>query len=520
MVVESPGVSVAPDGTAYPLPADAERAADAERLSADAQRARAEGRQVVAVQGLGFVGVAVAACVAAARDEAGRPRCFVIGVDLPTPASYWRVRRVAEGTSPMTAPDPDLPALLRDGALVTGNLRATTCEEAYGLADVIIVDVPLHVPDRVSTEPAGLAIDQRSFEEALRAVGRRMRPDALVLMETTVPAGFCEQVAAPLLQEERMRRGIETPLLLAYAPERVMPGPRYVESIRRFWRAFAGIDRASTARARAFLSSFIDTTSHPLSELADPTSAELVKLLENSYRAANIAFIHEWTLLAEQLGVNLFAVIEAIRVRTGTHDNIRNPGFGVGGYCLTKDSLLAQWSATHLFGTDVVLRMTLDALRINHEMPLHTLSLTREVLGGSFAKRRVAVCGISYLPGVGDTRWSPAEIFVDRLLTEGAIVVLHDPYVPVWPERPDLSVGQDLATALHGADALVLAVPHAPYRVLSSEALTRMVGRPAALVDAQNVVDDETAATLRAAEWRLAGVGKGHWRTRRYQCTP
>src|SRR5204862_1516154 len=142
-------------------------------------------------------------------------------------------------------------------------------------------------------------------------------------------------------------------------------------------------------------------------ELPDTNSSELGKLLENSYRAVNIAFIHEWTLLAEKLGIDLFEVVRSIRVRSGTHDNMRFPGFGVGGYCLTKDSLLAQWGADSLLGSDVLLEMSLDALRTNAQMPLHTARLVAEATGGNL-DITLAVCGLSYLSGVADTRDSPS----------------------------------------------------------------------------------------------------------------
>ncbi len=160
-----------------------------------------------------------------------------------------------------------------------------------------------------------------------------------------------------------------------------MPGPSYVDSIRAFWRSFAGVDRESAAAASNFLLGFVDTAAAPPWELDDTVSSELGKLLENSYRSMNIAFIYEWTLLAESIGVNLFEVVDAIRVRKGTHDNMRYPGFGVGGYCLTKDSLLAQWGARHLLGSEVELEMTLAALKTNHLMPLHTAALVRELIG-------------------------------------------------------------------------------------------------------------------------------------------
>jgi nucleotide sugar dehydrogenase len=331
-----------------------------------------------------------------------------------------------------------------------------------------------------------------------------------------VPLGASERIVEPLLREERERRGIREPLLLAHAYERVMPGPRYVDSIRNFWRSFAGIDAASTARAREFLSSFIDTASFPLRELASPTASEMAKLLENSYRAMNIAFIHEWTRLAEETGVNLFDVVESIRVRKGTHDNMRYPGFGVGGYCLTKDSYLAQWAANELFKCGVTLDMTLEALRINYRMPLHTLARLKEVAGGDLARRKVLVCGIAYLADVEDTRNSPAEVLVDELTRVGARVTAHDPCVRRWDERRAVPLAADLDAALADADAIVLTVPHRAYLALNADTLLSKARKCSAIVDAQNILSDETAAKLRRAGWRVAGVGKGHWRTAGY----
>jgi nucleotide sugar dehydrogenase len=238
----------------------------------------------------------------------------------------------------------------------------------------------------------------------------------------------------------------------------------------------------------------------------------MAKILENSYRAANIAFIHEWTLLAERAGVNLWEVVDSIRVRKGTHDNMRYPGFGVGGYCLTKDSLLAQWSATHLFKMGHVLEVTMNALQINYRMPLHTFDLLSEMCGGDLAGRRILICGVSYLPDVADTRNSPTGIFVDALDAAGAHWTAHDPCLRFWPEQPDAVLVEDLASALRNTDAVVFAVPHAAYRELSTD----LFPKPLLIVDANNVLDDTKAAALHEAGHRLLGVGKGHWKKRGY----
>ena len=134
-----------------------------------------------------------------------------------------------------------------------------------------------------------------------------------------------------------------------------MPGPSYLNSIVNFYRVYSGINKESRLKAREFFESFINTQDYPLSEVHSNTAAEMAKVLENSFRAMNIAFIQEWTEYAEKAGVNLFEVIEAIRIRP-THKNIMLPGFGVGGYCLTKDPLLADWSYQNMFHSEKNLR--------------------------------------------------------------------------------------------------------------------------------------------------------------------
>jgi UDP-N-acetyl-D-glucosamine dehydrogenase len=483
-----------------------------EALARLADRHRARGGAVVAVQGLGFVGAAVAAVVAGAVNAAGEARFLVIGIDRPTADGKAKAAAIEAGLSPIRSPDVELDRLTRD-ARKRDNLRATTDERAFSLADIVVVDVGLDVVELGSKD---LRIDEAGFAAAIRAIGRHMRADALVILESTVPIGTSERVVAPLLAEERARRGIAGPAALAHAYERVTPGPRYVDSIRNFHRVFAGTTPEAAARARAFLSAVVDTQAYPLAELADTAASEMAKLLENSYRAVNIAFIHEWTLLAERAGVDLFAVIDVIRRRKGTHDNMRLPGFGVGGYCLPKDALLAQWAADSYFGGEVALDLTLRALDVNAAMPLHSFALTREVLDGALAGRKVAVLGISYIADVADTRNSPAAALVDELEAAGARVAAHDPVVETWPERPGHRVERELAAALRAADAVVLAVAHGAYRELTAEKLLNMSPSHAAFVDAANMLDDAQAAALVAAGRRVIGVGKGHWRRRGY----
>ncbi len=497
--VESHG----PDGKCWKIPASSQL----EEQWREIEHA-ARGRTVVAVQGLGFVGAAAAAAVAAAKDSEGQPKYFVIGVDLPTPSAWWKIASLRHGESPFAASDAEFAEMLRRAATVDRNLTATSCERAYGLADVILVDVQLDVVSARRTDNGAIDVDLDSYKKALRSVGREMRPDALVIIETTVPLGTLQKVVRPILEEERVARGFDQPLRLAHAYERVMPGRRYLDSIRRFWRVIAAGDEDSRTRAEDFISSFTDTRAFPLTSLRETTASEMAKLLENSYRAANIAFIHEWTLLAEKSGVNLWEVVDAIRLRRGTHDNMRYPGFGVGGYCLTKDSYLAAWGAKNLLGLDCGLPVTLSALATNHDMPLHTLDLVRECTDGNLAGIRILLCGVSYLSDVADTRNSPSGTFVDAARAAGAVISYHDALVASWPEQPEVERVDDWLQSLQNFEVVVFAVPHEEYTNLKLHKFPR----PVAVVDASNVVNDEVAAGLRAAGCRVAGAGKGHWK--------
>ena len=216
------------------------------------------------------------------------------------------------------------------------------------------------------------------LEKAIEIIGDLIRPEALVLIETTVPPGTTEQVAYPLIKKAFHKRGIESEPLIAHSYERVMPGANYVASIRNFWRVCSGINPESRERVVKFLQEVIDTENHPLTVLDRPIESETAKIVENSYRATILGFLNEWSLFAERNGVDLVKVIDAVKVRP-THSNIIFPGPGIGGYCLPKDGGLAVWAYKHLMGfEDELFKVTPLAININDTRSLHVPELTRD----------------------------------------------------------------------------------------------------------------------------------------------
>ncbi len=459
------------------------------------------------VQGLGYVGSVMALVVATAPHE----DYAVIGVDLPTEAGRRKVDALNKGTFPIESTDSTVEEL-HEQALGQGNFLATCNECAYNVADIVIVDVNLDVEKENDSQRTlqGYDVDLDPFENACQTIAERCPPETLVIVETTVPPGTCRNVVKPIFDETFEKRGLPKNYRLGHSFERVMPGPDYVDSIRNFYRVYAGIDEESADATHDFLESIIYTDEYPLTRLGSTTASETTKVLENSYRAMNIAFVQEWTEFAEEVGVNLYEVIEAIRKRP-THQNLMFPGLGVGGYCLTKDPLLASWARDAHGNSDGEARLPQSetAVEINDRMPRHTFNQLRAALGDTVDGQTVLMLGVSYRKDVGDTRYTPAEYLYDLLQEHGAEVRLHDPFVEYWEER-NRDVNQDLDAALTDEiEAVVFSTPHSEYED-NAELHRRLHGLSRAIVvhDAWGVLSDGEIGALQSAH-RVQVTGRG-----------
>jgi nucleotide sugar dehydrogenase len=359
----------------------------------------------------------------------------VIGVDQDTEAGRRTVDSLNAGIFPITADDLKITEYF-ENTRRQGNFYATVDTIAYQAADIIIVDINLDV-HKSSNEDYALInynLNLSPFINAIKTIGAYCKPDVLVLIETTVPPGTCRNIVAPTLKVALEERGLPSDkICIGHSYERVMPGPHYIDSIQNFYRVYSGIDEVSADAVEAFLKTIIRTDEYPLTRLGDTNATEMAKVLENSYRAMNIAFVVEWSRMAEEAGIDLYEVVHAIRQRP-THSNLMFPGIGVGGYCLTKDPLLASWARINLLGGEDKLIQSEIAVSINDQMPRYAAEFLERRYTGGIEGKNVLLLGVSYRGGVGDTRFSPVEPFYRRLLQAGARVSAHDPYIASWPE--------------------------------------------------------------------------------------
>jgi len=424
----------------------------------------------ISVIGLGYVGLPTAV-VFASRGFS------VVGVDVDA----GRVEAVNSGRCYLR--EPGLDVLLRD-AVSKGFLGATTdAVKAVRESDAVVIAVPTPVRDDVT--------DLSYLRAALEGVKRGLHRGLLVVIESTIPPGTTVGFAKPLLEESGLR--VEEDFYLAYVPERIAPG-RAIEELLSMPRVVGGVGPRSTEKALE-LYGRVNAKLLP----TDATTAEFVKLIENTYRDLNIAYANLLALMAERLGIDVY---EAIRLANTHHRvNIHMPGAGVGGPCLTKDPYMLASVLPGFWGTELIKL----ARRINEYMPRHTVKIVEKALediGVGIKGARVAVLGVAYKGGVDDTRESPAKYIVRELLEKGASVVVYDPYTV---ESFGAERAGSLEEAIRGADAIVMATDHPEFKDVDLDRASKLV-RHRVVVDGRMVIEPLQAVKY---GFRYYGVGYG-----------
>ena len=529
--------SISPEGEKFPIPKQDEYAAEFRRIELLVEAARSQGKEIVVVMGVGFVGAVMAAIIADTVDKkTGKPNKFIIGCQRPSTRSYWKIPLLNRGQTPVKAEDPEVEPMIKRCVLEKKTLVATYNNDCLKLADCVVVDVQCdYTKQDLGNMRTGRA-EMTALEATIKTIGDKVPPKCLTLIETTVAPGTTEFVALPIMKKTFAARGIDSEPLLAHSFERVMPGKQYVSSVRDFWRVCSGCNAEARERVEKFLTEVLNTEEYPLTVMDRPIESETTKIVENSFRACLLAFLNEWSLFAERNGVDLIKVIKAIKVRP-THSNIIFPGPGIGGYCLPKDGGLGHWAYKHILGfNDDIFKMTTMAIDINDTRALHVATLTRDALrnmGRQTAGAPVLLCGASYRQDVADTRYSGSEIVVRKLTEMGAEMRVHDPCVEHWYELEkqdtypaqghslarffrnqddliNIRVQHDLAAALKGTQAIILAVPHAPYLKLDPDKIVQWAGAPLAVIDCFGILDDKKIRRYFELGCEVKALGRGH----------
>lgn len=394
----------------------------------------------IAVFGLGHIGLPTAALFARAGFD-------VTGVDISTET----VEKVNIGKSPV--PEPGLDELVAE-VVGKGKLRATVDGvSAAEESNVMVVVVPTPVNSDNTSDLSAVISATETISEGLK------RGD-LVIIESTVPPGACENVVLPILEKTGLRASRD--FGLAYTPERALPN-NTLHEMQNNARVIGGIDDKSADMAAEL---YGKVTRGEVIVVDDIITAEMVKLMENTYRDTNIALANELAVICESLGIDAIKAIEAANHHPRV--NLHTPGPGVGGHCLSIDPyFIVEMAEKH----GVPARLIRTAREVNESMPFHVLDIIRDALesaGQDLAGSRVGVLGVAYKGDVADARETPTRPLVAALISEGAEVVVNDPHVDPNMIREMGVKPVSLEEALE-SDCVVLMTDHSEYLEITPE---------------------------------------------------
>ena len=394
--------------------------------------ARIERREAtVGIVGLGYVGLPLAV----AFGEAG---FRVVGLDVAAD----RVALLNAGGSHI----PDVPAAAVAALVAAGRFRGTTDPTELAEADAISICVP--TPLSKTRDP-----DLTAVVAATEQIARALRPGQVVVLESTTYPGTTREVILPRLQATGLEAGRD--VFVAFSPERVDPGnPTY--GIKNTPKVVGGLDETSTALAVALYRQIIDT----VIPMSSPEAAEMVKLLENTFRAVNIALANEVALMSDRLGLDVWEVIDAAKTKPFGFMPFY-PGPGIGGHCIPLDPFYLSWKMKTL---NYRARFIELAGEVNAEMPYHVVDKVTAALNDaerSVKGAAVLVLGVAYKADIDDPRESPALDVIGLLRQKGADVTYSDPHVASVRVLGETHRSVDLTPeVLRAADCVVIATDH------------------------------------------------------------
>ncbi len=389
----------------------------------------------VGIVGLGYVGLPLAVEFA----EAG---FSVIGIDV----SASKVQQLNRGESYIA----DIPTERLKPLVESGKLCGSTTYEDLRLADTVSICVP--TPLRQTKDP-----DMSFVIEAVDGVAEICHAGMLIILESTTYPGTTDEIVLPRLQQKGFTPGED--VFVAFSPERIDPGnPKY--GVRNTPKVVGGINPASTEATVALYSTAVDQ----VVPVSSPTAAEMVKLLENTFRAVNIGLVNEMALMCDKLGVHVWEVIRAASSKPFGFMPFY-PGPGLGGHCIPIDPLYLSWKMKTL---NYRARFIELASEINTSMPLYVIDKVNDALNDdSKAVRgsKIVVLGVAYKRDIDDVRESPALDIISLLEKRGAHVSYHDPYVAkIRLEGDTVMQSKPYSDALlEDADCVVIVTDHSTY---------------------------------------------------------
>jgi len=405
-------------------------------------------KKKICIIGLGYIGLPTAAMFA----THGHP---IVGVDVKKEV----VESLNQGKIIIEEPYLDI---MVQAAVTSGNLRAQLTPEE---ADVFIISVPTPINEDKTA-------DMTYVRLATESIVPYLKEGNIVILESTSPPGTVEGLMIPILKNSGLEIG--TQLLVAHSPERVLPGKILVELVENN-RIVGGINVASSEAVRDLYKTFVKGDIY----LTDATTAEMCKLMENTFRDVNIALANELAKLCEKMGINAWDVIKFSNKHPRV--NLHQPGPGVGGHCLAVDPWFIVEKEPELAKIIKLSRMT------NDSMPYHVFQRSKNILSDITGKKKVIILGATYKPNIDDMRESPIMELVELFANDADFdVCIYDPHIASHE-----FICKNLEEAVSGGHLIILGVNHDEFAKIDFSKLKPLMAE-ANIFDTRNYFDRST----------------------------
>lgn len=388
----------------------------------------------IVIQGLGYVGLAMMSFCAGARHN-NKYLFDVVGIEKNSSNGKKIIDHINSGLPPRIVDDK---VFLSFYSKISkdNRIRASIDLKEYSKADIIFVcsNCDYNFSDN--------KVELKKFIKNINDISQKIKDGCLLIIQTTLPPGTTNKILKPLIKKNINKRGLKK-FYLCHSFERITPGKDYYHSMKTTERIIGSDDIIALNKTKKIFRDIFKINSNKVITFNSTTESETCKIIENSYRATNIAFIEEWRKFCSINNLDLEKILSSIRQRK-THNNIMRSGIGVGGYCLTKDPLFGKASSKQVFFKNFEFPLSTKAVDINNKMTLNVMSEIQNKFKDKIFKKKILLVGVSYREDTNDTRYAPAKEVYDYFDKLECKINFYDPLVGYWSYSEQNSIDKKI----------------------------------------------------------------------------
>ena len=408
----------------------------------------------IVIQGLGYVGLAMMTfCAGAKRNN--KYLYNVVGVEKNSAKGLKILNKINSNQTPKIVDDKNFSNFYVK-LNKENRIKASIDDSEYSDADVVFVC------SNCDFDFAKNKVNLTTYIKNIDQISKKIKNNCLLIIQSTLPPGTTDKILEPLIEKNLKKRGIKK-FYLCHSFERITPGKDYYSSMKNVERIIGGKNKKSLTMTKKVFKDIFNLKPNKIIEFNSPSESETCKIIENSYRATNIAFIEEWRKFCSKNNLDLEKILSCIRQRK-THNNIMRSGIGVGGYCLTKDPLFAKASSKQILHEKFDFPLSSKAVEVNQKMTFDVMSEIKNKFTKKIQGKKVLLIGVSYREDTNDTRYSPAEGVFDFFKKMRCELNFYDPIVHYWEYLDSYSIEKK---DLNNFDVYVYLIKHQSFKRLS-----------------------------------------------------